>query len=258
MPGITKRFVKMKRLCLTCHLLACMVLFRLPSPPWKSSVQAPAASTPSYSMSAITIEPNQTVVSPDGKVSVRIRRIGGLAASQPALILIQTPHLKLEEKIAFGLNTEILWSPDSHAFALTGSSEGANGSYLTQVIRINERGMNVLQLTPLIREVFGHPVKCGWREPPNVAALSWSVPSKELIVVAEIMHHSNCDSFGTFVAYAVNLNGPRVAKTYDQLEAKRLFSEELGPELRQADDGCIRNPPACYVHENHPELGHTP
>jgi hypothetical protein len=70
-------------------------------------------------------------------------------------------------------------------------------------------------------------------------------------VAAEIMHHSNCDSFGTFKAYVVDLSGPRIVSTYDQLETKRLYRRDLGEELLQAKDNCIRDPKSCWVGANH-------
>ena len=245
-------------LSISCIMLACIGVTLLPSRRAQSTIQMAPAYAPQFSTRATRLDRDGIAVSPDGKISVQIRPLPDSDSSQPALVIVRSGNLKLDTNIPSGFDAEILWSPDSQAFALTGSSEGANGLYQMEVIRISERGMHVVQLTPMIREAFGHPVKCGWQESPNVAAIRWAAPSQELIVAAEIIHHSNCDSFGTFEAYAVSLDGPKIERTYDQLEARRLFGDELGPELRQADDGCIRNPPSCYVRENHPELKRAP
>jgi len=97
-------------------------------------------------------------------------------------------------------------------------------------------------------------VKCGWSELPNVVAVKWLKGATTLLVAAQIIAHSNCDSFGTFTGFVVDAENLRVVKRYNQLEVKRLYGSGLGPELRDADDGCIRSPKSCFVATNHPEL----
>ncbi len=72
-----------------------------------------------------------------------------------------------------------------------------------------------------------------------------------MILVAEIMLHSNCDSFGTFKAYEVDWRARRITRTFDQIEAKRLFGRSMGIELRNAPNECIRSPRRCWVSTNH-------
>ncbi len=160
----------------------------------------------------------------------------------------------LKDEIWFGINPEVLWSPDSRSFTITGSEGGALGQYQTDAFLIRAGKLVRIPLTKLIEEAFGHPVACSWPEKPNVAAVKWLEPSKTLLVAAEILGHSNCDSMGTFRGYVVDLEVPRVVKTYDQLAMKRLYGSYLGPELRIARDNCVRNPRSCYVLPNHPEL----
>jgi hypothetical protein len=218
----------------------------------QSAVAAANGDAPSYSAKATYTESGRAAISPDGKAKVQIKRDADNVNA--AEVVAEGQQGTLSVKIGFGLDTEVLWSPDSRAFTVSGSEEGANGLYETSVFYFLHGRLKQVELTPLITQAFGHPVKCGWPEPPNVAAVRWIVPSKKLLVTAEIIHHSNCDSFGTFRAYAVDLNGPQIVKEYDQLKTKRLFGGDLGPELLQADDNCIRNPPACFVPFNHPEL----
>jgi hypothetical protein len=162
----------------------------------------------------------------------------------------------LTVKIFFGLNTEVLWSPDSQAFAVSGSSEGANGQYWTEVFLVRSGRLDPLPLAEIVRNAFGHPVKCGWPEFPNIAAVTWIKASERILVSAEIIHHSNCDSFGTFKAYEIDIPSKKITKTYDQILAKRLFGDQLGEELSSAPDNCIRDPKSCYVGANHPSLSH--
>jgi len=208
---------------------------------------------PSYSTKATTIYDNKSATSPDGKKKVSIRRLQVRAEDtmQPAELVVRSEKTRLSATTRFGLDAEVLWSPDSLAFSLTGSREGANGQYGTDVFYIRGGGLVKIELNSLLETTFGHPVKCAWPEVPNVGAILWLVPSEKLLVAAEIVHHSVCDSFGTFRAYAVDLTGPRIVATYDQLEAKRLYRRDLGGELLQADDSCIRDPKSCWVMGNH-------
>lgn len=157
----------------------------------------------------------------------------------------------LAAKIFFGLNTELLWSPDSQAFTVSGSSEGANGQYWAEVFLLRSDRLDPLPLAQIVRNAFGHPVKCGWPEFPNIAAVTWIKPSERILVSAEIIHHSNCDSFGTFKAYEIDIPKKEITKSYDQIQAKKLFGSQLGEELSNAPDNCIRHPKSCYVETNH-------
>jgi hypothetical protein len=210
---------------------------------------------PFYAAKAIPIyrskDKVKTATSPDGKKRVSIEILDDNAEDFPARITVDTDHDQSSATIRFGLATEILWSPDSRAFALTGSSGGSNGQYATDVFYVQEKKLLKVQLTTLVEKAFGHPVRCAWTESLNVAALKWLIPSKELLVAAEIIHHSNCDSFGTFKAYAVDLQVPRVVKVLNQLETKHLYHDDLGEELLQSDDTCIRHPESCHVGSYH-------
>jgi len=151
-----------------------------------------------------------------------------------------------------GVGSELLWASDSRAFAVTTSDQGANGHFRTMVFARGAKGLRMRDVSPLIVRAFGHPVKCGWPEEPNVAALKWLDGSSRLIIVGEIVAHSNCDSFGTFRAYEVDWRSMRIVRSYDQLAAKKLFGAAMGIELRDAPDKCVRRPQSCWVSTNHP------
>ncbi len=70
-------------------------------------------------------------------------------------------------------------------------------------------------------------------------------------MAAEIIGHTICDSYGTFKVYEVALPELKIVRTYDQLEAKRLFQDSLGWEIENAPDNCIRDPKSCWVEGNH-------
>ncbi len=193
-----------------------------------------------------------TVTSPNGKVTVSLRALDTKADDFPTEVTVSTATRSLTSRIDFGLNAEVLWSADSTAFTITGSSEGAMGQYQTDAFVIESNTLTRVPLTELIEEAFGHPVKCGWPEVPNVVAIKWLDGAGSLLLAAQIIPHSNCDSFGTFKGFVVNVQAKRIIKTYDQLTVKRLYPSDLAVLLRDANDSCIRKPESCFVAANHP------
>jgi hypothetical protein len=161
---------------------------------------------------------------------------------------------KLHLDIGPGVGSELLWSPDSRAFFVTTSDEGANGAYRLLVVDTFDGKLQSREVTKLIYKDFGHPFRCGWEEPPNVAGISWVGKTHHLWVAAEVISHSNCDSFGTFKAYEVDSTTMTIVRMLNQLEAKHKLGSLLGKELRLAPDQCIRRPESCYVSTNHPEI----
>jgi hypothetical protein len=152
-----------------------------------------------------------------------------------------------------GVGSELLWADDSHAFFVTTSNEGANGSYRLLVVGRFAGVLQMKELTKLIENAFGHPVRCGWPEAPNVAGIAW-LPSGDLLAAAEIVNHSNCDSFGIFQMYEIDPRAMKIVRAFNQLHAKAQFGRLLGQELVNAPDECVRNPRSCFVSTNHPEL----
>ncbi len=221
----------------------------------RSPRQSSRDDVPSYSSNAITIyhwnDRVKTARSPDGTKNVSIEILDDDAEDFPARVRVDTEQGQLSATVQFGLGTEVLWSPDSKAFAITGSCCGAGGQFETAVFYVLERKLVEVKLTGLVERAFGRPVKCAWPEPPNVVAVKWLIASKQLLVAAEIMGHTNCDSSGTFKAYAVNLDGPSVVKVLDQLEAKKQYHDDLGKYLLASDDVCILHPESCRVGSYH-------
>lgn len=218
-----------------------------------SGLSAQENDTLLFSSLATDVSNGKPAKSPDGKKVVNAKENDN-TDDFPLDISITTGTGKLTARINFGLNAQVLWSPDSTAFAITGSSQGANGLYETEVFYIRDAQLVRIPLTKVVQQEFGHPVKCGWPEAPNIGAVTWLTKKGRLVLAAQIISHSNCDSFGTFKAYVVDTLTPRILRGYDQIEAKKKFASALGPLLRDADDSCIRNPKSCYVSTNHPEL----
>jgi hypothetical protein len=146
------------------------------------------------------------------------------------------------------------WRDDGRAVFLNISSGGANGTYDAFVVLPVKGRLEQRDLSPEVRKRFGDPMRCG--EPPNVAVAGW-LGNGNVLVAAEIVHHSFCDSYGTFHAYEVDPVAMRIVREYGQIEAKKQFRSILGSELMQAPDRCVRQPGKCTIAylEKHPEQG---
>jgi len=209
---------------------------------------------PFFSSMATYVYGGKAAKSPDGRKEVTIKLVDDNADDFPTDVFVVTGGKRISARISFGLNAQVLWRPDSTGFAITGSEEGANGQYETDVFEMRGGKLVRAPLTKLVQEAFGHPVKCGWPEAPNVVAVQWLGASSQLVVAAQIISHSNCDSMGTFKAYVVDTVTQRLVRVYDQIQAKQRFGSALGEWLRDAKDSCIRDPKTCFVVANHPEL----
>lgn len=192
--------------------------------------------------------PSMTLVSPDRRTAVAVRHLD--KDDGELLMRVRGVGWNGPVRIGPGVASELLWSPDPGVFSVTTSDGGANGPFRALVVTKARSQPRVVDLTPIIASAFGHPVRCGWPEAPNVGAIRW-MGSKRLVVAAEIVAHSNCDSFGTFNAYVVDWPTRRIVAHYGQIEAKRRFGNVLGTELRGAPDSCITRPRSCWVATNH-------
>lgn len=191
------------------------------------------------------------IPSPDGTAHLVAERYEQGEDSGVQLALQRQTKTVWSEKFTPAVGIEMGWSPDSRAFFVTSSLGGRNGGYVLAVYLVNDETVTKTDVTRTIYAAFGHPVKCGWQENPNVAAVRWGADSRTLIVAAEVVNHSNCDSYGTFRTYQLSLPKARIIRTYGQIEAKRLFSDDLGWELKDAPDECIKEPASCWVETNH-------
>lgn len=145
--------------------------------------QGSKVDTPVFSNKAVYTYTGRPALSPDRQKSVVTRSVRTDKDEDfPTEIVVRIGKEKLTSKIRFGLNAEVLWSPDSSAFAVTGSRDGANGLYWTDVFIINQTGLTKVPLSQAIWHAFGHPVRCGWPEDPNVGAIKWIDGSSRLLV----------------------------------------------------------------------------
>ena len=216
---------------------------------WFAGVAVLAQGPGLFAKQAEPVTSGRTSLRSGGRVAVST---ANGSSAFPATLLVTRDGGRLERSFEFGLNAEVLWSPDGSRFAVTGSEGGANGQYRTAVVTIAGDRLGWFDVTPMVERAFGHPVKCGYPDAPNVAAIVWQ-SNVQLVVAAQILNHSNCDSFGTFASYAVDIVARRVGQRFDQPESKRRWRQSLGIELLAAPDECVRTPRSCFVPTNHPK-----
>ncbi len=125
------------------------------------------------------------------------------------------------------VGAEAAWSPDSKAFFVTASEGGRVGQYHSLIFQVSEDGIRTVDLNPVVEQAFGHPAVCAWPELPNVVAITWLGSSSRLLLAAQILPHSVCDSMGTFRAYEISVPQGAILRKYSQIETKRLFGGHL-------------------------------
>jgi hypothetical protein len=193
-----------------------------------------------YSRSATAIAGRRTTIpAPDGKTSIIVKHYEGLPA-----ILIRVGSRVYSPQIAALINAEAAWATDSKAFFITYSDAGNVGRYHVLVGYVTDSGIHVIEPVPDGSRLF--KPTCFDPEPPNVGAIGWiGNGSDRLAIAIEVPPHSSCASMGTFKAFVIQLPNGEVVSTYEQIEAKRTFSNLIGRELRDADDECADKPQSC-------------
>lgn len=221
--------------------------------------QVSQGSTGVFSRSATTIWPSSSVPkslvikSPDKQCALiaEYHPQSGMR-SQAITVDLQIHGVRFHTNLGQLVNSEVQWSPDSKALAVTFSDGGDVGTYHTQIYWIEEHGFRVQEPTQSVKRTFAlQKLVCFEPEPPNIGAIEWLGSSERIVVAAEIPPHSNCDNFGTFKAYEIRLPEGEILKVYGQIEAKHLFGPHLGPELANANDDCITKPGSCDIPQLH-------
>jgi hypothetical protein len=138
-----------------------------------------------------------------------------------------------------GWRTEVLWSPDSKAFAVNQTEGGGGIGQHTYIFYLGENDLRRVDVSPPVEKAFGFPVKCEVPVPPNTAIIQW-LDSNRVLVAAEIVPVSICESRGTFKTYELLLPDLVIQHVYGQAESKTMFRDALGCELRSADDSSAK------------------
>lgn len=186
------------------------------------------------------------VPSPDRKSSVTAVDVAKRAAPE-GVIARYTVHRGGDRFVTEldGWNAEILWSPDSSAFAVSQTEGGGGIGQRVYVFYLEPNGIRKVDVSRVVEAVTGPSSHCdGGKFLPNTAAITWLGPQR-LLVAAETFPIGGCVCSGSFVAYEISLQEMKVERAYSQREAKRKFWAQLGCELRDADDRCAASLPAA-------------
>lgn len=127
---------------------------------------------------------------------------------------------------------EVLWSPDSKAFALTYSDGDVVGNYHLVIYWATPSGFRIQDLTPALHKRARRWRKvCDGDDPTNVGAICWRRDYQRIVIGAEVPNHSVCPDMGSFRAYEVELPSSRIVQEWPESAARRLFAGALGTEL---------------------------
>ena len=184
-----------------------------------------------------------TIASPDKEKGIVVKSIEHPQGDATAVVTVRAYGHEYETPIGAWVNAEAAWAPDSKAFFVTYSDGGNVGTYHLKVFYVEPGGLRVAEPFPNGRSLF--KPRCFDPEEPNVAAIKWGADSSRIVIAVEVPTHSSCASMGTFRAFEISLKDRKILQRYDQLQAKQLFADSIGEELRNADDDCIRQPELC-------------
>ncbi len=155
---------------------------------------------------------------------------------------------------AEGRGAEILWSPDSRRVAVTYTYCCSGFSPWLHVYEVSESGVRDLHVQDALTSGFGNGIRCDKGTPASqwalTAAVKW-LDSSHLLAAVQVPNVSVCDSMGVFELREMSVPDLSILKTYDQLQAKRLFRSDLGGNLLDANDACVRDPKSCSVAYHH-------
>ena len=206
--------------------------------------QSPNPTVPTGLYSAHSVLLNTEIdrlKSPDGTKTLTVRRVeddrdpDGVHVSFTVTIGIRQFSTQL-----LGFNSEVLWSRDSAAFAVTQTEGGGGFGYGAYVFFVTENGLRKIDLSKSIARVFHIPGKCEIPVSPNFGVVDWLDGSDRILVAAEVVPVSVCECMGSFKLYEIILPDVKIQRSYSQSVSKQRFWPLLGTGLRSASDSCTK------------------
>lgn len=129
---------------------------------------------------------------------------------------------------------EILWAPDSKAFAITQSNGGWVGTWDVSVCYVESGGLRLVHLSKGALADFNHrkvtkkaPNGCEIQG-GNIGAIAWVHGSEDLLLLAEAPPHSSDCDMGYLRGYLVEARTGTVLRRYAARDVGRIFSTDLG------------------------------
>lgn len=200
----------------------------------------PSGSHTLYSQHARPLDSGfEQLNSPDGTKTLTVRTIEDTKDRGGAHIVFTVQFGKKQFSATLvGFNAEVLWSPNSKAFAVTQQQGGGGFDYLAYVFLVGENGLRKLNVSEPIRIAFRAPGKCQVKVHPNIAVVDWLYGSSRILIAGEVPSVSICDCPGSYKLYEVTLPERKIERSYPQSEAKQKFWPILGCELRNSASDC--------------------
>lgn len=199
--------------------------------------EAGCSGEPRYSSAAQDTQGGASVWAPDHTKRLSIEWIESSNGTMVGVYTVTAGRNVLTVQLN-GFDSEVLWSPDSSAFAVNQTEGGGGIGQRSYLFYLTENGLRKLDISVPVEKVFGSPVKCDVPVPPNIAVLKWLSPDR-VLVVAEVVPVSICECSGTFMTYEVLVPAGRILRSYTQTETKKLFGDSLGCELR-GENNCAK------------------
>jgi len=144
----------------------------------------------------------------------------------------KTSGERIGQEIGINTLTEIIWAPDSAAFAVTQSDGGAVGTWYVEVYRILHRRLQKIDVMKTVAAEFQKRAGGCPEKDANIAAVGWLGP-KALLVVAEAPPHSSCRDMGKIRGYEVSVTNGHLIRKYNADELKYKHLKLLGPRLKE-------------------------
>jgi len=198
----------------------------------------------SCAASSIWSGANTVVPSPDGKKKIIIGPPNPANSEETHRVAVRIGSRTFPTTIGALVNAEAAWSPHSKAFFVTYSDGGDVGTYRVRVYYATDAGIRWVEPITNGRRLL--TPNCFDPEVPNVGAIEWfGAGSDELAVAIQVPPHSSCAAMGTFRAFIIRVPSGAIVAAYSQVQAKKLFSNAIGPTLQDADNACAEKPQTC-------------
>jgi hypothetical protein len=136
---------------------------------------------------------NIAVVSPDSTITLTVRD-SEMTVSGPSVT---------SRSIGIDSLSEILWAPDSKAFAITSSDGGWVGTW---TVTVHWRDGRTTNPSKAALQRFKREFPMCPDEFPNVAAVGWAQSSRNLRVLVEMPCRSSCPQMCKFRGFVVDSN----------------------------------------------------
>lgn len=202
------------------------------------SASCPSGPHTLYSQRATTLDPGVVKVkSPDGEKLLIAKIVYDDKAAEGVYLsfTVDVNGQSFNARLEGYTDGEVLWSPDSLAFAVTATNNCGATAFMFDV---GQTGLKSVDLDRVIQKAFGKPVKCEIPVAANTGVVDWLNGSRDVLIVGEVTPCSFCECPGMYEVYEISLPEARIAAKYPQIAAKTKFWKLLGCELRDADNTC--------------------